>query len=139
MSEKSVRDSIVEELLKDWPIFDLLSFNEFDIQDRVKDHAYVLMRYQDQLNTERYNYERLEMLYDKVKGEQYHYYKFEMDESLQKSEIEQYYLPADKKLLKIKAIMQNQKIRVQFFEAAVNALSKQGWSFKNFLQANNQL
>lgn len=139
MSNKSERDQIVEDLLKEYPIFELVEFNEFTISDKLKDHAYVLMKYQDLLNSEKYNLERIDMLYDKVKGERYHHYKFEFDEALQKNEIEQYYLPSDDKLLKIKALQQKQKIRVQFFEAAVNAIAKQGWNMRNWIESHKVL
>ena len=59
-------------------------------------------------------------------------------EQLQKSEIEQYYLPADEKVVKLQRLMLDQKVRVEFFESAYKSLVAQGWNMKLF-QENQRM
>lgn len=132
------KDEIINELLNEWPIYDDVSYSEFDIADKMQINPYKLMKYQDQLNTERDYYDKLQDLYEKLQGEQYHKYRFEMDEELSKPEIERYYLPKDSKIQKMKKLIRKQKIRVSFFEACVKGLDRQYWSMKEFRE-NNRL
>jgi len=125
---------IIDDLLKEYPIEEQLEFNEFTMDEKSRSNSLLAMRYRDLAIVEKNIYERMELLMEKVRGERYHYYKFEMDEQLQKTEIEQYYLPADEKIVKLKKLMLNQKVRVDFFEAAYKAISSQSWNIKNILE-----
>jgi hypothetical protein len=127
------KNEIINELLSEWPIYDDVSFSEFDIVDKMQVNPYKLMKYQDQLNTEKDYLDKLNDLFEKLQGEQYHKYRFELDEELNKSEIEKYYLPKDPKIQKMKKLIRKQKIRVQFFEACVKGLDRQHWAIKNYL------
>lgn len=133
MSEDKTQQ-IIDDLLKEYPIFEQLEFNEFTMDDKSRSNSLLAMKYRDLAIVEKNIYERMELLMEKVRGERYHYYKFEMDEQLQKTEIEQYYLPADEKIIKLKKLMLNQKVRVDFFESAYKAISSQQWNIKNILE-----
>ena len=133
MSEQiNKTDPIIEKLLEEFPIFNQLEFNEFNIEEKLRENAYLAMKYRDHAITEKNVYERMELLMEKLRGELYHHYRFEKDENLQKSEIEQYYLPSDPKIVKLKKLMLDQKVRVDFFEAAYKSINGQSWSIKMF-------
>jgi hypothetical protein len=129
-------DQMIAMLKLEFPIFDDVSFNEFNIGDKLKTHAFVLMRYQDELSKERGALERLNELFETLIGKRYHHYKFERDEELQKAEIEKYYLPADPEIRKFKKILRKQQARVKYFEVCVDGLQKMGWNMKHFIDSN---
>ena len=135
MLDESENKKIIDDLTNEYPIFEQLEFNEFNMEDKLRVNAYLSMKYRDKAIAEKNTYDRLELLMEKLKGQRYHYYKFEIDEQLQKSEIEQYYLPADEKIHKLKKIMLKQKVRVDFFEQAAKALERQSWNMKNTLDS----
>lgn len=134
MCEKS-DESIVNNLLKQYPIYELVEFNEFTIEDKLQKNASLLMQFKDLFMREKYQLDRIETLMEKIKGDLYDNYRFNSPKTLQKNEIENYYIPRDEKFLKIKKIYNEQKVKVDFFEACAKAIEKQSWNMKNFLEA----
>lgn len=132
-SEKQ-KEEIIEELKNEWNIYDIVNFNEFNIQDKLREHAFQYARFSEQLNHEKFQLNKLKEMKEVLEGQLYHHYRFEMDETLQKGEIEKYYLPKDPKMRKMNKILRNQEIRVKFFEICTNAIDKVGWNMKNFLE-----
>jgi acyl carrier protein phosphodiesterase len=126
------KDKIVNDLLKEYPIYDLVAFDELNISQKLQDNPYQVIRFQDQLLKEKIRYEELEELQEKLVGELYHKYRFQSEEELSNKEIEKYYLPKDPKYLKMKEILRKQKIRIAFFELCVKGLDRQYWSMKEF-------
>ena len=134
VSTEETRNEIVEKLLKEHPILDLVSFNEFNLSEKLSKNPMLYMKYRDLAAAAKHDMELMELLFEKVRGEQYDYYRFNIDANLTKSEIEQYYLPKDAKLLKIKKIMLIQKIKVEFFESCAKSLDKQTWAMRNWIE-----
>ncbi len=126
------KDKIIEDLLKEYPIYDLVAFDELNIFQKLQDNPYQVIRFQDQLIKERIRYDELEELQEKLVGELYHKYRFQSEEELSNKEIEKYYIPKDPKYLKMKEILRKQKIRIGFFELCVKGLDRQYWSMKEF-------
>ena len=133
--EKSERDLIMEELLAEHPILEIVSFNEFNLEEKIREHPYMLVKYRELASKEKYALDQINDIMDRVKGEAYHHYRFEMDESLRQNEIEQYYIPRDPKVLKVKQALMKQKIRVDFFETCAKAIEKCGWAHKNYMES----
>lgn len=131
------KNKIVDDLLKEYPIYELVAFDELNISQKLQDNPYQLIRFQDQLLKEKIRFEELEELQEKLIGELYHKYRFQSEEELSNKEIEKYYLPKDPKYLKMKEILRKQKIRIAFFELCVKGLDRQYWSMKEF--ANKRL
>lgn len=130
------RDRILESLQEDWNIKEDVSFNEYNIKEKLETHPFKLIQYSDQLEKERFVLDRIKDIYDKVVGKRYDFYRFQMDERLTQREIEQYYLPKDEKVIKIKETLKAQEIRVKFFEICVKALEKMSWNMKNWIDRN---
>lgn len=130
------KDQIIDELLKEYPIYELVSFDELNLGKKLQENPYQLARFQDQLIKERIRMEELEELQEKLTGELYHKYKFEYDEELSPKEIEKYYIPKDPKYLKMNEILRKQKLKISFFELCVKGIDRQYWSMRDFL--NNQ-
>lgn len=129
------KDKIVNDLLLEYPIYDLVAFDELNISQKLQDNPYQLMRFQDTLLKEKMRYEELEILQEKLIGELYHKFRFENEEELSNKEIEKYYIPKDAKYLKMNEILRKQKIRIAFFELCVKGLDRQYWSMKEFINA----
>ena len=133
------KDKIVDDLLKEYPIYDLVAFDELNICQKLQDNPYQSMKFQDQLIKEKNRYEELEELQEKLVGELYHKYRFHTEEELTNKEIEKYYIPKDPKYLKMNEILRKQKIRIAFFELCVKGLDRQYWSMKGFIDANKRM
>lgn len=132
-------DEIIKNLSKDHPIEDMVSFNDLNIQEKLKQNAYFIAQYSNFLSAEKREYERLEEMYDALVGNRYDYYRFEMDKSLTKVEIEKYYIPQDKKVRAMKRILAKQRHRIEFFEMCVRSLKAVGWNMKHFIDAERRL
>lgn len=133
MSTQNIdEDKIVAELSKEFPIEEEVSFNEFTLQDKLKNNSFKIMQYGQLLNRESMRLKELQHLLDRLIGERYHYYRFEYDEQLTPKEIEKYYLQRDEKINQMKKILLKQEVRVKFFEICVKALEAQGWRMKEF-------
>ena len=135
-TEEEEKEEQIENLKKEWPIEEDISFNEFNIAEKLQNNAFLFTKYQDQLNREKAIMEKLLEIKEKIIGDVYNYYRFEDDRQLQKPEIEKYYLPRDKKILKINAIIRKQQVNVDYFTLCCKALDKVGWNMKNFLEAH---
>ena len=128
------REVILRELMKEHPILEMVSFNELDLQEKLKENAFQVIKYQDLYNREKMAYEKLEELMEVLAGECYDHYRFDEDRGLTKTEIEKYYLPKDKKVKQMKGILRKQKVKVEFFQMCMSGLKQMAWNMKEFGQ-----
>lgn len=126
------KEEILAKLMEEHPITELIQFNDINLQQKVQENTFMIVKYRDLWQREKAVLDELIDLYDKLVGERYDYYKFEQDKELTKPEIEKYYLPKDKKILQMKKIMRRQEIKVGFFEICFKAFEKQQWNLKLF-------
>ena len=126
------REDIINKLYKKYPISDIIKFSENDIQDKLKDNVFNIVKYTELYQKELDIYNKINTLLDKVCGEKYDYYRFNFEKELKQSEIEKYYLPKDKKICKINTFLRRQKWRVDFFHMCMKAFEKQSWNMKTF-------
>jgi hypothetical protein len=127
-----IRTEIVNQLRNEYPIEELVQFNEIDIQEKLQKSAYLIIQYEDLLKKEQMVYQDLENKYEALLGKRYNYYRFEIDKELQKPEIEKYYLPQDKQVRQMKKILLKQDIRVNFFKICVKGLNDMRWNMGTF-------
>lgn len=123
------------ELLKQYPIDELVKFSEFNIQEKLMNNAWTVQEYIGHLEKERDNLERVIELRDKITGKRYDYYRFGFSKELKQSEIEKFYIPQDELVLKANAIVRKQQYRVNFFAMCVKSLDKLQWNMKSFLES----
>ena len=131
-------EEILEKLHKDHPIEDMMKFSELDIQDKLKENQFQVVRFKDFYHREIGRLEHLTDLMDKLVGMRYEYYRFEDNNEWKKAEIEQYCIPKDRKIMKMKKIIRRQQVKVRFFEMCWKAFEKQNWSMKLFLDTLKQ-
>ena len=129
-------EEILEELNKEHNIDALVSFNEFNLGDKLSNISMVYVKYRDLLSIEKHQMAIIENFYEKVKGQKYEHYRFNYHQLLTPKEIEMYYLPKDIVLQNIRMAMMNQKVRVDFFDKCVKSIDKMSWSAKSFIDAN---
>jgi hypothetical protein len=133
------REEIIQKLQEEFPIVDLIKFNEFDISEKLQNNAYLYWRYKDLYHQEKSILDNLLEVKERLIGKVYDYYRFESEKSLDKKEIITYYVPRDKRIIKINDLIAHQQVRVDYFEIAAEALNKQGWSMKNYLDCQKIL
>jgi hypothetical protein len=121
-------------LQEEWPILDIVSFNELNIQDKLSDQPYQLVRFQEKLIKEKARMEELLDIKTRLVGQKYDSMRFNNDKSLTTKEIESYYIPRDKDIVKINNAISKQNIIIEYFEACVKAIDKLQWSIKLFME-----
>lgn len=126
-------DIIIENLKKEHPIEDIVSFNEMDIEDKLKENEFLTVHYRELYYKELTVLDNLEILYDKLVGKRYDHYRFDQEKAYQRYEIEKYCIPADEKVIKMKQLLLKQRLRVRFFENCYKGLEQLGWRMKTFV------
>jgi len=126
------KEKILEQLLIDNPIDEMVKFSEIDIQEKLKENSYMIIKYTELHHKELFIMDELQIKYDKLVGIRYKWYRFDDDKEWTKVEIEKYCLPADTKIIQMKKIMDRQNVRIRFFEMAYKAFEKLQWSMKIF-------
>ena len=130
--KKEEINALLEQLERDWPIVEIIAFNELNLSDKLQDWPYQLIRFGDQLIREKSKLNEIQEIKDKVDGEEYDLLKFHSDKLLTKQEIEQYYLPRNPKVMKVNRAIEKQSMVVEYFEKCVKVLDKQQWMAKLF-------
>jgi hypothetical protein len=128
----SEEERIFRELKEEHPIDDLIKFDETDIQEKLQDNTFQIIKYKELYYKELDIYEDLERKLEALTGMRYKYYRFNQDEEWSKPEIEKYCLTADLKIIQMKKILKKQKVRVRFFELCYKAFEQQGWRMKTY-------
>jgi hypothetical protein len=122
--------ALLEQLQQQWNILELLHFNEISIADQLQHYPYTIMQYQNQFIKEKTRLNELLEVKERVIGKLYDKLRFHNDKALTNKEIEQYYIPNDKDVIKVNNAISKQSIRVEFFEVCIKALDKMQWSMK---------
>jgi hypothetical protein len=133
------RDAVITQLMAEHPIEELVSFNETNIQEKIQNNAYLVVKYTELYLKEKNIYDKISVLRDKIVGERYDHYRYNFDKELDARIIERYYLPKDEKIIRVNKILQKQGWRVEFFQTAVDALKKLQWNMKIFLDSMKNL
>ncbi len=132
MEENNELKLIFERLHEEHPIDEMATFSEIDIAEKLRRNEMMIIKYKEMYIKELQKYEELEDKMDTLKGIRYKHYKFEDDHEWQKKEIEEYCLPSDPAIIRMKRILAKQQVRVRFFQMCYQAFEKLGWSMKVF-------
>jgi hypothetical protein len=134
MSEDNELKQIFEQLHEEHPIEELATFTELDIAEKLQKNEMMIIKYKEMYIKELQKYEELEDKMDTLKGIRYKHYKFNDDHEWQKKEIEEYCLPSDTAIIRMKKILAKQQVRVRFFDMCWRSFDKLGWSMKTFTE-----
>jgi len=104
-TEDEIRQEIFAQLYADHPIDEMVKFSDLDLQEKLQENPFWIVKFRDLFNKAQAEYAHLEVLMDKLAGERYDHYRFESEREIDKFEIKNYYLPKDKKIVKMKNIM----------------------------------
>jgi hypothetical protein len=132
-TEEEIRQDIFAQLYADHPIDEMVKFSDLDLQERLQENPFWIVKFRDMFNKAQAEYAHLEVLMEKLAGERYDHYRFESERELDKFEIKNYYLPKDKKIVKMKSIMARQKVKVDFYKTCLQGMEQQGWRMKSFI------
>ena len=128
-----MEEDIVKKLLEEHPIHELVRFSDLDLQTKIEENPFNIVKYKELYFKELAIFEELEMKYDKLVGMRYKFYRFEDDKEWSKPEIEKYCIPSDEKIIQMKKILAKQKARVRFFELCYKGFEQMGWRLKSFI------
>lgn len=135
VTENINESSILAELQREYDVFDLLSYNEYNALERIERNPYLAEQFKLLRIREESKKKELEREFEKRRGELYHQYRFENEIKLNKTEVEKYYLPQNEELNEMQKQIEEQQIRVEFFEALQEAFKTQGWQLKQYIQS----
>lgn len=122
-------DTVFAKLESDYNVYDLLTFNEFNIQDRLERISFHMKDFRLKFLQEQAKLGTVEDHLNKVTADKYIALK-EGAVTLSKTEIEKYYLAKDEELIRLKGLVRKQEMRVQYFEAVWHAMDKLQWNMK---------
>ncbi len=73
MSEEKTLDQKKEDLYQklsaEWPVENFVQFSEFSIQEKLQQHAFILVQYHQKLENEKFQLEKLKEFLDRIQGE----------------------------------------------------------------------
>jgi hypothetical protein len=133
-SSASERNQLISELKSKYPIEPFLSYNEFNLQERLEFLPMKIIEFQGYLDNEKSILDDLMEQKDILVGKLYDNYRFEYDKKLDKFEIKDYYLNKDPKKIAFDKIIKKQTWTVAYFLGCVKALDKMSWIIKDFIK-----
>ncbi len=134
MDEHDELKQIFDQLKAEHNIDEEATFSELDIAEKLQKNDMMVIRYKELYYAELDKYEILERKMEALKGLRYKHYKFNDEHEWQKKEIEDYCLPSDEKIIKVKKMIQKQQVRVRFFDMCWRAFNSMGWNMKTFTE-----
>lgn len=135
MAKNKKRDEVIAKLYKKHPIDEMVSFTECDLQEKLQENTFNVVKYTDLYQKELDIYEKMKIIKDRITGERYDHFRFNYNKELKLQEIEKYYLPKDIKIIKVDMLLRRQKWRVDFFAMCVDGFKKQQWNMKIFWES----
>jgi hypothetical protein len=125
----------IDDLKKEYDIENIISFNEFNIQEKLQKNSYEIMKFHDLYLKAEAELNALKEIKDKKIGLLYNKLRFEDERSLTKTEIEKYYIPSNEEIIAINKLILKQTSRMDFFEMCYKTLEKMSWNMKNYLDS----
>lgn len=126
-------NALVENLQREWPIVEIVSFNELNIQEKLENLPYQIIRFGEQFIKEKAKLAELNNMKTRLECKLYDKLKFNDARSLTKQEIVLYYLPNDVNVKKIVEAIDKQTVIVEYFETCTKALDKMNWTIKIYI------
>ena len=122
-------DTIFSKLEEQYNVYDLLTFNEFNIQDRLERLSFHMKDFRLKFLQEQSKLNAVQDRLDKEIGDKYVALK-SGEVTLSKTEIEKYYLPKDPDIMKLKGLVRKQEMKTEYFSAVWSAMDKLQWNMK---------
>lgn len=127
-------DEIKKGLYKEYPIVEELSYDEFNLVEKIQNQLPLELKYWDLLQNEKYKMDKLEDLMIDWRFKEYDKLRFENERTLTKYEIEEVYLPAKKTIKNIKLKIKEQQVRIDFFKFCLTSIRQLNWNMQNFIK-----
>jgi len=129
LREELNSDTIFKKLEDEYNVYDLLTFNEFNINERLERLAFHMKDFRLKFLQEQGKLSAVQDRLDKLIGDKYVALK-SGEVTLSKTEIERYYLPKDADIMNLKALVRKQEMRTEYFQAVWAAMDKLQWNMK---------
>jgi hypothetical protein len=134
--KQAIEDSkVLKELQEEYDVYPLLSWNETDVKEKLQKNSYMVEQFRILSIKEKAILQQIQDIMEEYIGNLYDELK-NGDLKLSKQEIEKYYIPRDKKVVKYKELIMKQSLRAEFFESLYEAFHRQGWLLKQWVDTN---
>ncbi len=128
------REQLLNKLREEYPVDDEISFNDFNIEDKLQSQLQLEMKYFDLHQIELFNLSAIDNEMVDMKFKVYDHFRFNYDRTLTKTEIELFYLPAHKDIRAIQGRIDLQQVRVDYFKTCYNAVKQLRWNIHSYLK-----
>jgi hypothetical protein len=116
-------------------LWDHLQWDEFNLKERLEKNPYHYQQYRMLWLAQKHKLRKVEILMDEYIGNLYDTLKYAGDKTLSKVEIEKYYLPKEKKVIKFKRAYMRQSIRTEIYEHISISFKNQGFEMNSYVKA----
>lgn len=128
------KENLLKQLRTEFPIDKEITFNDFDIEDKLQGQLPLEMKYWDLYQIELFNLGAIEEEMVDMKFTVYDQFRFNYDRVLTKTEIELFYLPAHKDIRAIQKRIDLQQVKVDYFKTCYNAVKQLRWNIHSYLK-----
>jgi hypothetical protein len=143
--KESIKDKIFELLMLKYDVENLLVWNEFTIADKLPKQAFLEVQWREMYISQNKLLEELEREKIELEGQIFmevrHPQMVEeknpysnIGAGLQTKEIEKYVIPRDKRIKEINKKIEMQGVIVEFFLSTHEAIKKNTWHMKNWIE-----
>lgn len=127
----------IEKLKKKYNIVKEISFDEFNLKEKIKEQLQLEIKYYDLLKIFEFELEELEESLIELECDLFDKFKFENEKVLTKTEIEKFYIPKNEKVKEIKKEIRKKKKIVNFFTICYTASKNLKWNINSYLKERN--
>jgi hypothetical protein len=149
--DENVKDKIFSALMENFKLEELLSWNEFNIKDKLEKQSFLEVQWRERYITANKKLDELKNEKIELEGIIFEEIRFpqipepgkpinpiaQRGGTLSQKEIEKYFIPRDKRIKEINKKIERQQIIVDFFLTAYDAIKGNGWRMKDWIKANN--
>jgi hypothetical protein len=146
-------NEIIKQLRQEHPIDEIVKFDNTNIQNKLSENSFLIVKYKDLYLQERAAYDKINKIREEEASRIFQGLRFPKDRGqetdkwiadranndIKAQEIKEYYIPFHPNIKKLDKLLKLQQARVDFFELCVSSLEKMSWGMKGFLDAERIL
>ena len=150
--EENIKDRIYDALIKKHNVEELLTWNEFTIEDKLPRQAFLEVQWREMYISANKKLDELKRIKEEIIGEIFfevkHPQQVEKKEKnpyasigagLQNKDIERYIIPRDKRIKEINVKIEFHETIVDFFLTTYEAIKKNTWHMKNWIEVHKKM
>jgi hypothetical protein len=150
--EENTKEKIFNALIKKYDVENLLCWNEFTLQDKLPKQAFLEVQWREMYISANKKLDELKRTKEEIIGEIFFEVKYpqlvenkeknpyaSIGAGLQNKDIERYVIPRDKRIKEINVKIEFNETIVDFFLTTYEAIKKNTWNMKNWLDVYKRM